>query len=289
MRSSHALVRSRSSATGGAAPNRTTVTPASSAARWGSSSVSPSGTTAVPPGASACRISAFAAATASTVPSSSRWTGPIEVTQATSGGARAASSVIWPAPRMPISTTATWQPSASPIRNIGTPNSVLRLPGVPSTATPAARSMATRMSLVVVLPVAPVTPTTRAPLRSRAIRPAACSTASGSFVTSTGLRMACASPSIQRQADSDTTAATAPSRSASGACMPPSANSPRTPTNSAPACGSRESMNAPSISTSGLPTGMRHGTPHLSRLLTVSLMRTPRRGSHGPRRGRRRG
>ena len=89
---------------------------------------------------------------------------------ATSGGASAASSAIWPGPRMPISTTATSQPSDRPSSDIGTPTSVLRLPGVPSAFAPAARSIATRMSLVVVLPVAPVTPITRAPLRSSAIR-----------------------------------------------------------------------------------------------------------------------
>ena len=193
------------------------------------------------PDAGRWRISAFAAATASTVPSSSRCTGPIAVMQATSGGASAASSAIWPVPRIPISTTATSVPSGSPISDIGTPISVLRLPGVPSAATPAARSIATRMSLVVVLPVAPVIPTTRAPLRSRASRPAAWSTATGSGATSTGRRMPWHSPSIQRHADSPTTAAAAPSRSASGACWPPSALSPRTPTNRLPGTISRES------------------------------------------------
>ena len=208
---------------------------------YGSSRGSSAGTTAAPPGRSAPRISALAWATASTVPSSSRCTGPMLVMQATSGGASAASSAICPSPRMPISITATSQPSSSSSSDMGTPTSVLRLPGLPCTATPAAASMATRMSLVVVLPVAPVTPTTRAPLRSSASRPAAWRAATGSLTTTTGRRIGCTSPSIQRQADSPTTAAAAPSRSASGACWPPSANSPRMPTNSPPSRGSRES------------------------------------------------
>ena len=61
------------------------------------------GTTAVPPAGSAATISAFALATFSTVPSSSRWTGPMLVITPTSGRATSHSSAIWPSPRMPIS------------------------------------------------------------------------------------------------------------------------------------------------------------------------------------------
>ena len=75
------------------------------------------------------------------------------------------------------------------------------------------------------------------------------------------------SPSIQRHADSPTTAAAAPSRSASGACWPPSALSPRTPTNRLPATISRESTYAPSTSVSGVPTGSRASAPDLQDLV----------------------
>ena len=104
---------------------------------------------------------------------------------------------------------------------------------------------------MVVLPVAPVTATTRAPVRSSARRPAVWSTATGSAATITGFLMPCTSPSIQRHADSPTTAAAAPSQRASGACWPPSASSPRIPTKRLPATTSRESTQAPSTSVSG--------------------------------------
>ena len=121
---------------------------------------------------------------------------------------------------MPISTTAISVSSASAMSAIGTPISVFWLPGVPSTRAPAARSIATRMSLVVVLPVAPVMPTTFAPSCVSARRPAACSTSSGDFATITGLRIVRRSPSSHRHADSLTTAAAAPSRRASARVQP---------------------------------------------------------------------
>ena len=54
---------------------------------------------------SAATTSALASATRSTVPSSSRWTGPMLVMTPISGRACAHSSAIWPRPRMPISQT----------------------------------------------------------------------------------------------------------------------------------------------------------------------------------------
>ena len=69
----------------------------SSRPRYGSSSGS-SGTTAVPPAGSAPTTSAFARATFSTVPSSSRCTGPMLVITPTSGRAIAHSSAICPEP-----------------------------------------------------------------------------------------------------------------------------------------------------------------------------------------------
>ena len=77
----------------------------SSRSRCGSSSGASAGTTAMPPGGSAAIASAFASATRSTVPTSSRCSGPIDVTSATSGRAIAQSAAICPSPRMPISVT----------------------------------------------------------------------------------------------------------------------------------------------------------------------------------------
>ena len=78
----------------------------SSRPRNGSRSGS-SGTIAVPPAGSAATTSAFACATFSTVPSSSRCTGPMLVITPMSGRAIAHSSAIWPSPRIPISQTTT--------------------------------------------------------------------------------------------------------------------------------------------------------------------------------------
>ena len=55
---------------------------------------------------SPARISAFASAIASRVPSSSRCTGPTFVIAATSGSAISQSSAIWPRPRIAISSTS---------------------------------------------------------------------------------------------------------------------------------------------------------------------------------------
>ena len=68
---------------------------------------SPSGTTAIPRGGSATIASAFASATRSTVPTSSRCSGPIDETTTTSGRAISQSAAICPSPRMPISVTST--------------------------------------------------------------------------------------------------------------------------------------------------------------------------------------
>ena len=96
----------------------------SSRVRYGSSSGS-SGTTAVPPGGSASISSAFARATFSTVPTSSRCTGAMFVISATSGRANEASHAIWPRPRMPISTMQTSVSGSSRQSVSGTPSSLL--------------------------------------------------------------------------------------------------------------------------------------------------------------------
>ena len=75
-------------------------------------------------------ISAFAAAIASTVPSSSTWTGPTLVITATSGSAIAHSSAICPGPRIPISSTSTSVSSGAERAASGRPISVLKFSGL---------------------------------------------------------------------------------------------------------------------------------------------------------------
>ena len=97
----------------------------SARARYGSSSGSSSGTTAIPPGGSASISSAFARATFSTVSTSSRWTGPTFVISATSGRANDASHAIWPRPRIPISTMQSSVSGSIRQSVSGTPSSLL--------------------------------------------------------------------------------------------------------------------------------------------------------------------
>ena len=78
------------------------------------------------PGAGRAISSALAAAIASSVPSSSRCTGPTLTITPTSGSAIAASSAICPAPRIAISSTSTSVPAGAPRIVSGRPISVLR-------------------------------------------------------------------------------------------------------------------------------------------------------------------
>ncbi len=71
------------------------------------------------------RISAFASAIASSVPSSSRCTGPTLVMTPISGSAISHSSAIWPTPRIAISSTRTSVPGGAPRIVSGRPISVL--------------------------------------------------------------------------------------------------------------------------------------------------------------------
>ena len=66
------------------------------------------------PGAARRCSSALAAAIASSEPSSSRWTGPTLTMTPTSGSAIAASSAIWPLPRIAISSTSACVPAGAP-------------------------------------------------------------------------------------------------------------------------------------------------------------------------------
>ncbi|OPZ61646.1 MAG: hypothetical protein BWY85_02343 [Firmicutes bacterium ADurb.Bin506] len=83
------------------------------------------------------------------------------MTTPTSGRATAARADISPIARMAISATATSCPISSLSRVKGRPISLFMLPSVASTDLPAP-STAAIISLVVVLPALPVTPTTLA-------------------------------------------------------------------------------------------------------------------------------
>ena len=127
--------------------------------------------------------SAFAWATRSTVPSSSRCTGPMLVTMPTSGRAMAHSSAIWPMPRMPISQTTTSVSGSMRVRVSGRPISLLCPPSA-ATVRACGRQSAARMSFVEVLPVEPVIPTTRAELWARTALPSAARATKGLSGTS---------------------------------------------------------------------------------------------------------
>src|SRR3954452_11567072 len=224
-----------SSLTSPPGPNVTVVT---SARRCGSSSGSPAGVTAVPPGSSAAISSAFVAAIASTLPSSSRCTGPMLTITPTSGSAIAASSAICPAPRIAISRTRTSVPGGAPSTVSGRPISVFRFWAVATTRRCGASMPASR-SFVDVFPVDPVTPMTCARSARRhavASRPSAASGSSAASRTplfAAGAASACEGP---------TSTPHAPDSSACAANRPPSTFSPMSPTKRSPAPTARESM-----------------------------------------------
>ncbi len=103
---------------------------------------------------------------------------------ATSGSEIAASSAIWPAPRIACSSTSTSVPSGAARISSGTPISVLKFARLATTRL-AGASSETRMSLVVVLPVEPVTAITCAPSSRRHAVASRCSAASGLSAAST--------------------------------------------------------------------------------------------------------
>src|SRR3954451_3437053 len=224
-----------SSLTSPPGPNVTVVT---SARRWGSSSGSFAGTIAVPPGSSAAISSAFVAAIASMLPSNSRCTGPMLTITPTSGSAIAASSAIWPAPRIAISRTRTSVPGGAPRTVSGSPISVVRVCAVATTRRGVASIPASR-SFVEVLPVEPVMPITcarRARRHAVARRPSAESGSSAARTTPGGAEpapFACREP---------TSTPHAPASNACGANSEPSTLSPARPTNRSPGPTARESM-----------------------------------------------
>ena len=141
------------------------------------------GTTAVPPAGSAAITSAFASATFSTVPSSSRCSGPMCGMTAMSGRAIALSAAICPSPRMPISVTRIFVSGSSRHTVSGRPISLLRLLSAQIVGACGAQS-APRMSFVEVFPAEPTTATTRAALFERTREASAASAASWSSGTS---------------------------------------------------------------------------------------------------------
>ena len=103
--------------------------------------------------------SAFAAAIASSDPSSSRWTGATFVITPTSGSQISTSSAISPGPRMPSSSTSASVPGSASRIASGSPMSVLKFCAL-AWVRRWGESSAARMSFVDVLPVEPVTAST---------------------------------------------------------------------------------------------------------------------------------
>ncbi len=128
------------------------------------------------------RISALASTIASSVPSSSRWTGPMFVIAATSGSAIAQSSAICPIPRIAISITSSSVSGGAASSASGIPISVLKFSGLAWTRR---GRIARQMSLTDVLPVEPVIPTVGQPSSRRQARASACRAASGSATAKT--------------------------------------------------------------------------------------------------------
>ncbi len=125
--------------------------------------------TARPVGGSALTSSPLARATPSRSPKNSTWAAATLVTTPTSGRATRASSVMWPWPRAPISSTTHRASSEALSRVSGRPSSLLNDRSLAAVGKLEPRHAATR-SLVVVLPTEPVMPTTP-PTRARASSP----------------------------------------------------------------------------------------------------------------------
>ena len=191
------------------------------AATWGSSALS----TAVPSGGRASTSSPLALAIASREPNMPRWDSPTLRTTPTAGRARRARAAMWPGPRAPISTTTAWVPGSIRARVRGRPTSLLNDAWLATVSRRVARTAASR-SLVVVLPLDPVTATTVAAERSRTAVPRAARAARGSATSTRG--PAKTVPSWAR-------VAAAPARAAAAANRLPSVRLPGRATNRSPA------------------------------------------------------
>ena len=115
-----------------------------------------------PPAGSASSSSALARAMFSREPRSSIWLVPTLTMMPHSGRTYPHSCLIWPMPRMPISTTTAPSSAEADRTVLGTPSSLFWLPEVAVTEKPADSTSRTRF-FVVVLPLEPVRPMTRPP------------------------------------------------------------------------------------------------------------------------------
>ena len=154
---------------------------------------------------------------------------------------------MWPGPRAPISTTTAWVPGSIRARVRGRPTSLLYDAGLATVSRRVARTAASR-SLVVVLPLDPVTATTVAAERSRTAVPRAARAARGSATSTRG--PAKTVPSWAR-------VAAAPARAAASANRLPSVRLPGRATNRSPAATWRESTWTPVTTASGSASASR--------------------------------
>ena len=194
------------------------------------------------------RSSALARAMFSRLPRSSMWLSPTFVTTPQWGRTNEHSCAIWPAPRMPISTTTASVSGSAAKSVLGTPSSLFWLPFVATTVCAAASTSRTRF-FVVVLPVEPVMPITRplrCPRHSRAKSVMACAVSGTSMTAAPSSR---ASASTSEGSGCMTSAHTAPARRAAATKSWPSTRSPGSATYASPGFTSRESQARPVAST----------------------------------------
>ena len=194
--------------------------------------------TATPSAGSASTSSPLARSTASIEPMRERWTSRTAVTTPIFGRAMAASWAISPPTYIPISSTAA--SCSGPIRSTvsGRPISLLALPSLFRVTNRSARTAA-MASLVEVLAMLPVTPTTSGEKRRRQAAATACRprSVSGTTIADAAPRASSASPS----GSSETRRAAAPSARAAPMKRWPSVRSPGRATKRFPGRTSRES------------------------------------------------
>ena len=190
------------------------------------------------------RTSALARAMFWREPRLPMWLVPTLVMTATLGRAARLMRVSSPAWFMPISTTRSWASSGAAKMVRGTPMRLLKLPAVACTRRPAPRPAAS-ISLVVVLPTEPVTPTTvHCGLRRRhsPARRSMNSSPSSAWARITAAPLALATESSSCVGSAVRTTAAAPARTAAGAKSLPSTRSPGKATKSDPSPTLRESI-----------------------------------------------
>ena len=234
----------------------------------------------MPPPPSAATSRDFSAATPSSSPNVSRWTGPTAVTTDTSGASRCPMVERSPALRAPTSATRTSVPAVTESMVSGTPSSLLN-DACEAVTVRCAASAAAERSLTVVFPYEPVIATTRQPTVSTTCRPIRPSVAQASSTTS----WVSAAPSISRS----TTAAIAPARTAVVTWSWPSARSVRSAKNSAsPGAAIRLSVITCSIRSPCVPGTTRAPSSAASVAMSRGIMHVPlQQARDAPGRGRR--